>query len=148
MATEIHPGLTRRLVRFGATGLLVTGLHVIIAFSMVQEGIAVALANGFAFAIATSVSYVVNTLWSFSTLIGWKTAARFLVVTLICCAAAVGISGGIDALGGSLALSIGGTVLVVPPLSFLLQNFWAYRLSETVTRQHQLGKEWTTKRRL
>jgi len=141
MATEIHPGLTRRLVRFGATGLFVTGLHVIIAFSMVLEGMAVAVANGFAFAIATSVSYVVNTLWSFSTSIGWKTSTRFLVVTLICGAAAVGVSGGIDALGGSPALSIGGVVLVVPPLSFLLQNFFTYRLPETVTLRHQLGKE-------
>jgi len=141
MATEIHPGLTRRLVRFGATGLLVTGLHVIIAFSMVQEGIAVAAANGFAFAIATSISYIMNTLWSFSASVGWKTATRFLTVTLICSAVAVGVSGGIDALGGSPALSIGGVVLVVPPLSFLLQNFWTYRSCETVTLRHQLGKE-------
>ena len=43
----------------------------------------VVLANGFAFAVATAVSFIVDTLWSFRMRLAGRRFARFICVSLI-----------------------------------------------------------------
>ena len=58
--------LSGRAVRFAATGVGVTAVHASVAVVLIERFLAdVVLANGFAFAVATTVSFLVNTLWSF-----------------------------------------------------------------------------------
>ena len=77
------PLLWHRALRFGLTGLLVTGLHAITAIVLIEWlALAPPLANGVAFAVATVVSYVVNTTWSFSSQLHGRTLRRFVCVSV------------------------------------------------------------------
>ena len=60
--TWTHSPLLRRALRFAMTGLLVTAVHVVAAVLFVHLILAnPPLANGFAFVVATVVSYLINT---------------------------------------------------------------------------------------
>ncbi|NJD07397.1 MAG: GtrA family protein, partial [Methylococcaceae bacterium] len=83
----------RRIARFGISGLLVTGLHVAVAVAFIRLILPdPPLANGVAFTVATLFSYLINTLWSFSSRLHGRTLARFAVVSLIGCGLSVGLS--------------------------------------------------------
>jgi putative flippase GtrA len=57
----------KQIKRFIVSGLLVTGLHVLVATVFINLISRVpSLANSVAFIVATTFSYLINTLWSFS----------------------------------------------------------------------------------
>jgi len=92
--------INKRLLKFGLSGLFVTTLHIILVIGMVQIlGIISTYANAIAFMTATVISYLINTLWSFSSRINKKNITRFILVS----------------------------ILIVPCLTFILHNFWTYR---------------------
>jgi putative flippase GtrA len=118
----------KRAVKFGFTGVGVTLIHVAVAIFLIEiMDLNPALANGFAFAVATAVSYVANTLWSFSDKLSGRTLYRFLSVSALGSFVAMLCSGSVDRMGGHYLLGILAVVLVVPGLTFLLHNFWTYR---------------------
>lgn len=121
--------------RFSVTGLANTGIHALVAV-LCLEGFFLGLpwlvtgpvvANGIAFAVATAFSYVVNTLWSFSTKMSRKNLQRFLVVSAIGLFVAMTLA----QLAAWMGLpSLGSVVLVVcvmPFVNFGLHAFWTYR---------------------
>ena len=117
-----------RLLRFGFTGVLMTGVHVAFAAVLIEGfGHGAAVANGLAFAGATALSFVINTLWSFASRMDARRLLRFLTVSLVGCAVAMTVAGAAQAAGLGHWLGIGLVVLTVPPLTFLLHNFWTYR---------------------
>jgi len=124
----MHSPLLRRALRFGLTGLLVTAIHVVAAVAFMHLVMAnPPLANGFVFIVATLVSYLINTLWSFSSQLQGRTLARFVVVSiggfwLAMLVAWVAQSAGLDYLAGIAAVA-----LIIPVFTFILHNFWTYR---------------------
>jgi putative flippase GtrA len=124
----LPPVLTKQALRFALSGFLVTGLHVFIATALIQIVLlAPTLANGVAFLAATIFSYLINTMWSFSNTLHGKNLFRFCIVSCIGLFLAMTISGTAQYYGLHYLYGIGLVVCVVPPLTFLLHNYWTYR---------------------
>jgi putative flippase GtrA len=118
----------KRAARFGLSGLLVTGIHVAIAVAFINLiWPNPPLANGIAFTVATIFSYLINTLWSFSSRLHGRTLFRFVFVSLVGCGLSVGISWFAEFRQFSYWIGIGGVVMVVPPVTFILHSAWTYR---------------------
>ena len=72
-----------RLVRFGVSGVIATGVHVAIATPLALGlGVSPVLANGVAFVCATVFSYLLNALWSFSAKPDRHNFLRFVCVAV------------------------------------------------------------------
>ena len=124
-----------RGLRFGVTGVANTGIHALVAV-LCLEGFFLGVpwlaagpvvANGVAFVVATVFSYVVNTVWSFSTDMNRRNFQRFIVVAVIGLLAAMGLARLAELIG---LPPLGGVVLVVcvmPFVNFGLHAFWTYR---------------------
>ncbi|RJF99360.1 GtrA family protein [Noviherbaspirillum saxi] len=123
------PGLRwRQAQRFFVSGVLVTGLHVLVAASVIRFlWPNPAYANGIAFVTATVASYLINTRWSFSSSFRSRSFYRFCMVALAGCLLAMGVSGLADAYGWSYWIGIAAVVMVVPPVTFVLHSRWTYR---------------------
>lgn len=120
--------MKQRAIRFAFSGFLVTLLHVLIATVFIEMILPVAsLANGAAFALATIFSYLINTTWSFSRPLHGKTLFRFCVVSFFGLFLAMSVSGATEFYGMHYLYGIGFVVSTVPPVTFLLHNFWTYR---------------------
>ena len=117
-----------RALRFGVTGLAITALHVGVATVLIKTVLPLpALANGLAFIVATLMSYLINSLWSFSAPLHGKSLLRFLAVSAVGFCLAVAISGLVDWYGYHYLVGIAAVALGVPPVTFLLHNFWTFR---------------------
>ena len=128
IAKAFPPILRKRAIRFALSGMLVTGLHVLIATAFIQIVLpAPSLANGVAFTVATIFSYIIHTTWSFSSPLHGKNLFRFSLVSFIGLFLAVSISGAADYFGMHYSYGIALVVCIVPPVTFLLHNFWTYR---------------------
>lgn len=118
----------KRAVRFTFSGLFVTALHVVIAAAFIEFILPLpSLANGVAFLIATITSYLINTMWSFSSPLHGRTLVRFGLVSCLGLFLAMGISGLANSIGMSYWYGIAAVTCVIPPVNFLLHNFWTYR---------------------
>jgi putative flippase GtrA len=118
----------KQAVRFALSGLLVTGLHTIVAVAFIQGvSLAPALANGVAFVVATVFSYLINTTWSFSDTLQGKNLFRFCCVSFIGLFLAMSISGAAQYYGLHYLYGIFFVVCIVPAVTFLLHSFWTYR---------------------
>jgi putative flippase GtrA len=122
----MHPWL-KRAQRFAVSGVLATALHVLVAVTIIRFVVPrPAFANGVAFVIATVFSYVVNTVWSFSSTFRRQNLLRFLTVSAIGCVSAMAISGLVDFYGMPYWIGIICVVAIVPPVTFLLHSYWTY----------------------
>lgn len=125
---SLPPLFTRQALRFALSGFLVTGLHVIFATTFIHILLlAPSLANGLAFVVATVFSYLLNTTWSFSSPLHGRTLIRFFVVSAIGLSLAMALSGAAQYYGLHYWYGIVFVVCTVPPVTFLLHNFWTYR---------------------
>ena len=120
--------LLKRTVRFGATGLFITALHVAIATLFVNYVLHdSSIANGVAFCIATIASYLMHTKWSFSSQVQRKTFVKFMVVSAFGLGLSLGIPLIVNALGFNYIVATLAVVFVLPVTNFVLHNFWTYR---------------------
>jgi putative flippase GtrA len=123
-----HSILLRRAIRFTSTGILVTTLHIFIATLVMEYVLAIPpLANGVAFFFSTIISFLINTIWSFSSHLNGKTLFRFVAVSLIGLLVAMGVSSAAQYIGLHYLYGICAVALVVPPLTFILHNLWTYK---------------------
>jgi putative flippase GtrA len=124
----LPPVLTKQAIRFAVSGLLVTGLHVLIATAFIHYvSHTAALANGVAFVVATVFSYWINSTWSFSSTLHGRNLIRFCIVSFIGLSLAMIISGAAQYFGLHYLYGIAIVVCIIPPVTFLLHNFWTYR---------------------
>jgi putative flippase GtrA len=107
-----------------------TAFHTAIAVTMIRSfGSGVMTANVVAFACATAVSYLINTLWSFARIPSGVTLVRFFAVSLLGAAIAAGVAHTAEILGAHYLVGIGCVALSVAPITYLLHRHWTYRKS-------------------
>lgn len=126
--------LAKRALRFGVTGVLNTAVHVVTAslwIHMVHPN--PSMANGVAFTVATLISFTVNTLWSFAGAFNKATFIKFWSVALLGLPLSAGIAGVVDLLGFGYGYGIAAVVCVMPPVNFVLHNFWTYRPADNTS---------------
>jgi putative flippase GtrA len=120
--------LIKRGLRFAVTGVFVTALHALVAVLFINFVLAQPpLANGVAFAVATVVSYVINTAWSFSSRLHGRTLLRFMTVSGAGFFLAMLVAWVAQMAGLNYLLGIGAVALTIPVFTFVLHNFWTYR---------------------
>lgn len=118
---------TQRILRFSISGLLVTLLHILIASNLIQfASVAPPLANGVAYIVATTFSYIVNTKWSFSNPLHGRNLIRFYTVSVVGLLLTIAISGTAQYFGLYYWYGIALVVCVIPPVTFLLHHCWTY----------------------
>lgn len=124
----ISQNVLRRLIRFAATGLLVTGLHVLVALALIYYfRFPPGAANAAAFAVATGASYTMNTIWSFQAELTGPTFLRFGAVSCVCLALSWAIGHLADGAGLSPVLGIACVAVIVPGFSFTAHHLWTFR---------------------
>ena len=123
--------LRKRLLKFIVIGVCATLLHVIVAASLLENAwvTAAGYANAIAFLLATTFSYIGNTLWSFQESFNRRNARRFATTAGAGCLLAYLISSVAEAYGLHYLIGIGFVVIIIPALSFLAHHFWTYRQS-------------------
>ncbi|MGZ8216149.1 GtrA family protein [Methylomagnum sp.] len=120
--------LIKRAVRFGVSGVFVTGCHSAYAVTAIElNGWTPPTANGFAFTFATLVSYLINTRWSFACQASSRTFLRFWMVCGVGLMQSIALSTAVEQAGYSYPVGIGLIALTVPPVSFTLHSLWTYR---------------------
>jgi len=113
--------------RYVISGLFMTTLHVVIAACFIRFFLVIPpLANGLAFVLVTLCSYLVNTIWIFSSQPNKTTFIRFFMISLIGLFVAVMISAICEHFNLHYLYGIGLIACIVPPLTFLLNFFWTY----------------------
>lgn len=128
MTSAEKSALIQRGVRFAVTGLVVTALHALVAILFINFiNPLPPLANGVAFAVATLVSYVINTTWSFSARLHGRTLLRFLLVSVCGFWLAMFVAWAAQIAGFHYLLGIAAVALTIPAFTFVLHNFWTYR---------------------
>ncbi len=128
MTSAEKSALIQRGVRFAVTGLFVTALHALVAILFINFISPLPpLANGVAFAVATLVSYVINTTWSFSARLHGRTLLRFLLVSVCGFWLAMFVAWAAQIAGFHYLLGIAAVALTIPAFTFVLHNFWTYR---------------------
>ena len=128
MTSAEKTALIQRGLRFAVTGLFVTALHALIAVLFINFLMPVPpLANGVAFAVATVVSYLINTTWSFSARLHGRTLLRFSLVSVGGFFLAMFVAWVAQMAGLHYLLGIVAVALTIPAFTFVLHNFWTYR---------------------
>ena len=118
----------RRFTRFLVSGATSTGVHVAIASTLVTTlATSPVTANSVAFLCATACSYLLNTLWSFSSRLRNRTLGRFAGVSLLGLGLTMGISWTAQYLGASYWVGLACVVLTVPAFTYLAHRAWTYR---------------------
>ncbi|MBT2143284.1 GtrA family protein [Rhodanobacter sp. LX-100] len=117
-----------RLMRFGITGLMATGIHVVVAVTLITRlSMLPYMANPIAFLTATGFSYATNTLWSFSSRMSRPTLLRYACVSLFGCLATMAIAAAAEAAHLDYRIGILLVIALVTPATFALHSLWTYR---------------------
>lgn len=118
----------RRATRFAVTGMISTGAHTAIALSFLAlVAQKPTIANGVAFVGATLLSYVINTLWSFSAPLGGIRLLKYVLVSLTGLMVAMTTAWVADSVGLSHIAGILVVMATVAPLTYLMHSRWTYR---------------------
>lgn len=117
-----------RLLRFGVTGLIATGIHVLVAVTLITwAGTPPSIANPIAFLAATTFSYAANTTWSFASRIAARTLRRYVCIAALGCLATTAIAAAAEAAGMDYRVGIMLVIALVTPTTFALHSVWTYR---------------------
>lgn len=117
-----------RLLRFGVTGVLATAIHVTVATTLIAGfGVPPYIGNAVAFLVATTVSYLINTQWSFASRLSRRTLRRYIAVAALGCLLTVAVSGAAQLAGLDYRIGILLVIMLVTPITFVLHNVWTYR---------------------
>ncbi|MBL0373796.1 GtrA family protein [Rhizobium sp. KVB221] len=120
--------MPKRLIKFTISGACATGIHVVIAWVLIEHyATDPAFANGIAFLIATSFSWVANTLWTFDASLGWANVKRFAIATSFMLLISMSIAKSIDLAGFPGYLGIFCVVIALPAITFVVHNNWTYK---------------------
>ncbi|TPQ37622.1 GtrA family protein [Cupriavidus pinatubonensis] len=128
MRALVRPDEFRQLARFLLAGASSTGIHVAIVATLVNAtGTSPVTANCVAFVCATACSYLINTLWSFSSRLHHTTLWRFAGVSLLGLGLTMGISWTAQSVGSSYWTGLACVVLIVPAFTYVAHRSWTYQ---------------------
>lgn len=117
----------QQVIRFASTGAATTLLHIgMFIVAIKWWAWPPVAANGAAFVVATIFAYIVNTGWSFQQRTNYQTAFRYLLVICVNLLLAILLAAFTERMGWHYGLGLAATVLVLPPLSFLLHRTFTY----------------------
>lgn len=119
----------RQFVKFGFVGVFNTGLHalvVIVAHNSLH--FAVVSSHVLAFMIANLFSYFLNSFLVFERAPAFANYIRFLAVSLFSLAATVTIAAICEGAGLDYRVGLILVILIAPPMTYLLQKRFAFRL--------------------
>ena len=118
------------ILRFGVVGLIATATHFLVLWlSIEMAGAPKALANGLAFLVALSVTYLGQSRWVFRAARRNATRALRFIVTAVggFIANVVIMAFAIGPLGWSYRAGFVAAVCIVPALSYLASRHWVFR---------------------
>lgn len=119
--------LAVQVPRFALVGIGVTALHAMLATALiVLAALGPVAANGCAFVVATLVSYLANTFWTFERRPQPRSFARFVFVSLGGLVLTLALAGAADVLGYPFYVGLAAVVAVVPIASFAMHRLWTY----------------------
>lgn len=84
-------------------------------------------ANGIAFLTANTLSYFLNTMWSFEQPTSGRNYTRFIATSLLGLGISVSISGVASTAGLSDLIGLLMVAIVLPPITFLAHLLWTYK---------------------
>lgn len=123
--------MTNRIFRFAITGVFVTLVHVVVAtLWILWVTHDPSLANAIAFIVATLVSFVINTFWSFSSEMSSLILVKYVTVAFVGLFLSAGVAWAVDQMGFSYPYGIAAVVFVMPPANFVMHHFWTYRIRD------------------
>ena len=124
------PTALRRFVRFAVVGVLATAVHTAVFTVAIELAhVEAVLANGIAFSVAVLVGYALNRRWTFAT--HGATHARlwrYVIAQLIGLGwNSVIMYAAVHGANWSPYLGLLLSLVLVPPLTFALSQFWVFR---------------------
>ena len=122
--------LRERIVRYGLAGVLATAIYFVAVFLLVERaGVAPVPAAVIATAIVIVTSYLINRTFVFDTDRSHHSAfTRFALASLLGIAANTGLMYvATKVFAWPYLVGAALTILVVPPMNFLVNQFWAFR---------------------
>lgn len=123
-----RPSWLGRLLRFGVTGMIATGIHVLVAVTLIAWlRTPPYIANPIAFVAATAFSYATNTVWSFASRMSRRTLHRYVCVAVFGLLATTAIAAAAEAASLDYRIGIALVIALVTPTTFVLHSAWTYR---------------------
>lgn len=122
--------MAQQLIRFLLTGGLSTLIHVTTVLAMmhfVSPAPSQTLANGVAFVLANFFSYIVNSLWSFTTPLHGLGFIKFLSVSLTAFLGTLLVAFIAEHVGLTPLAGVVLVVCTITPISFILHRYWTFR---------------------
>ncbi|NOI60039.1 GtrA family protein [Vibrio coralliilyticus] len=115
-------------LRFLLVGLTSTLTYLIISMGMVKVlETNPSVANTIGYIVSTSISYGLNSIWSFKTKVGLDSLFRFVFVSLSSIAIVVTISELVTYLELNHIFSVLLILLVIPVLNYLMHKNWTFQ---------------------
>ncbi len=124
------PTTLRRFVRFAVVGVIATVTHTAVFSTAIEAGgVEPVTANALAFGVAMLVGYALNRRWTFAAQGAqgvrlWRYAVGALVGLAVNSAIMAAVVHGAH---GSPYLGLALAILLVPPLTFALNQYWVFR---------------------
>ena len=116
-----------QLFRFAMVGVLNTAMHLAVVGILTQVfGLSQLISNIAAYVTASSVSFVINSIWSFEVRPQARRYARFQVVGLLGVSVCAFLGGLGDAFGWHYVITVLLTACIVPLISFLAHRCYTY----------------------
>ena len=128
MFTRYH--ISRQFLSFAIIGVLNTCVHSMVVIGLVElRTVPPVLANVCAFCVANQVSFFLNCRFTFRVPSTLSFFGRFFVVSLASLAITVLLSGYAEWMGWHYKIGLLLVIAIGPPLTFVLQKYWAFKVS-------------------
>ena len=122
--------VSRQFLLFGLIGALNTFVHSSVVVGLVESKLlSPVLANVCAFFVANQFSFLLNCRFTFRTSPALTLYVRFFLVSLISLIVTVTLSGFAEWMQWHYGFGLLLVIVVGPPVTFLLQKHWAFKLS-------------------
>ena len=116
-----------RPIRFVASGIAATATHFLIAYVLiVRFALDPGPANACAFAVATCVSYLGNTYWTFRSRHSPRVLLRFILVVVSGSALSWLVGGAVALLGWAWWIGVAVIAISIPMFTWTAHRKWTY----------------------
>jgi putative flippase GtrA len=118
----------KQLLRFSGVGIFSTLVHVVAALIFIKIFyLSATYSNIYAFFVATIVSYVFNTLWSFEQKLARHSFFRFLIVGLLSLGVITYVGNLVEEFHYPPETSILIIVCIIPVINFAIHKLWTFK---------------------